>query len=186
MSTSQGGHSGGDRIPLPDHFQGISGEFIEIVDAGIKKGHAPTRIQAEARIACGADEAKKGRVPTLAKITSRRSKKFKSPEFEFKTNLDMLNFCEGKMCSNEASFNAVEDFDAMLVLATFSLETKIKDDTPGARAGATVNVPSIGFIFSSKRILLQFKQAILDHKSNGEPLACDADGTYRLFSVNGR
>jgi hypothetical protein len=185
LLESAGEHTG-QRAVLPTSFQGVSAEFRGRVLELIRLGSTPTNIHATLLTDCGADEAKKARLPTLQKIRALSIRKVATGEFQFATQVDMLNACQDHLIETKGDFDLIENLDKLIVLRHFKVVVHVKDDTPGAPAGTTKSVTSLGFVFSSKRILLQFKQAILDAKNAGQPLGLDADGTYRLFKQHGR
>lgn len=86
-----------ERASLSKHFQGISAEFADMVDKLIGQGYVTSRVRAELIISCGADEAKKTRVPTKEKISARKGALLKSSQFQFKTLADMMMWANGKM-----------------------------------------------------------------------------------------
>ena len=79
-----------ERAALPKHFQGISAEFADMVDKLIGQGYVTSRVHTELIISCGADEAKKMRVPSKAKISARKGALLKSSLFQFETFADMM------------------------------------------------------------------------------------------------
>jgi len=132
-----------ERLPLPPGFKGISAEFVTDVDTGLAKGWTPKRIVSQLIIACGANEAKKLRVPTIDKIAARRSTMTSSPQFKFEKVADMLLYVNepGRLVTTRAMFDAIDNYDQLLVYSTFFYDTTVKDDSPGAgrRHGASEN-----------------------------------------------
>lgn len=139
LFSSLGNHSSA-RILLPPSFKGISAEFTDDIDMGVRKGWPPNRIVSELILACGADEEKKLRVPKKEKISARRVSLTSSPQFLFKTAADMLLYVNvpGRLVTTRAEFDAIEDLDQLIVYGTFFYDIMVKDDSPGAAEGATV------------------------------------------------
>jgi len=159
LFSSLGDHAS-ERLPLPPGFKGIGAEFVADVDTGVGKGWTPKRIVAELIISCGANEAKKLRVPTRDKIAARRSTMTSSPQFKFDTAADMLMYVNepGRLVTTRAMFDAIDNQDQLLVYSTFFYDTTVKDDSPGAAEGATVPAKTFGFNFGTKRLLFQLGQ----------------------------
>ena len=107
---SLGDHEG-EKNPLPKGFKGISAEFSSKVDSFIGRGWTRTRIRGELTMACGADEAKKLRVPSKDKISARRTTLTTSPMFMFATNADMLAWAteSSRLITTRAEFDEVDD-----------------------------------------------------------------------------
>ena len=159
LFSSLGDHAS-ERLPLPPGFKGIGAEFVADVDKGVGKGWTPKRIVSELILLCGADEAKKLRVPTRDKIAARRSTMTRSSQFKFATVADMLEYVNepGRLVTTLEMFNAIEDLDQILVCGTFFYDTTVKDDSPGAAEGSTVPGKTFGFNFGTKRLLFQLGQ----------------------------
>lgn len=146
-----------ERAALPANFKGISAEFDGTVKELAGQGHKPNRIRAELIMQCGADESKKGRVPTKQKIAARCVALSASPAFQFETFADLMLWANDKRLDSKEAFAAEQDLDKVIVLSTFSFEIEIDDDSEGAPKGAKIATTTFGFVASSKRILLQFR-----------------------------
>ena len=145
------------RAALPGNFKGISAEFDKAVMELVGQGFPPNRIYSELIVQCGADEPKKERIPTKAKIAARRNALTRSPEFQFETFADMQAWAEGKLVTTKEKFDAVVDLDQLLVFSTFHEKIMIEDESEGAADGAMVESSTFGYIYASKRTMNQLR-----------------------------
>ena len=148
------------RKSLPAGFKGISAEFVEEVDEMLGKGHSPNQVLAELTLLCGEDQPRKLRLPRKDKLAAYRKKLENSPRFKFETVADMLAWANvpGRRVVTREEFDAVEDEDKLLVFDTFYFIIRVKDESEGAAEGATVEAPTFGFNFGSKRTVKQLGQ----------------------------
>jgi hypothetical protein len=145
------------RAALPDNFKGISAEFDGAVKELVGRGLSPNRIYSELIVQCGADEHKKERIPTKAKIAARRNGLTRSPEFQFDTFADMQAWAEGKLVATKEEFDAVVNLDQLLVFSTFHEKIMIEGESEGAADGAMIESSTFGFIYGSKRTMSQLR-----------------------------
>ena len=145
------------RAALPGNFKGISAEFEGAVKELVGRGYPPNRIYSELIVQCGADEHKKERIPTKAKIAARRNALTRSPEFQFETFADMQAWAEGKLVTTKEEFDAVVNLDQLLVFSTFHEKIMIEDEDEGAADGALIESSTFGFIYGSKRTMSQLR-----------------------------
>lgn len=150
------------RAELPTSFLGISAEFCPTIDEFVGQGMRPNRIHAELTLLCGADEAKKCRIPTKKKIAARRAALTSSPAFQFQTFADLKIWAESKLINTREKFEAVEDLDELLIFSIFYENIEIPDTSVGAAIGAMAQTATFGFIYGSKRTMNQLKNVSLE------------------------
>jgi hypothetical protein len=138
------------RAALPDNFKGISAEFDGAVKELVGRGFPPNRIYSELIVQCGADEHKKKRIPTKAKIAARRNGLTRSPEFQFDTFADMQAWAEGKLVAIKEEFDAVVNLDQLLVFSTFHEKIMIEGESEGAADGAMIESSTLGITYGEQ------------------------------------
>ena len=166
------------RAELPRSFQGISAEFLDDVDKLIAKGKNPRQIIVALLIKCGKDESKKKRVPTKDKITAHRIKRRRTPLFGFKTFNDLNEFALPKLVDSKEKFDAIEDWDQLIVINIFVMKVNIKNPDTGKRACTE----TMGFVYTTKRQMEQYRDYMLAMLALQYIfiLALSIDGTYRI------
>jgi hypothetical protein len=151
---------GSVRMALPPGFKGIGAEFRPQVDALLGKGCSPSQVLAELTLSCGEDALRKTRLPNKSKVKARKKALLSSPQFQFETVADMRAWVNepGRLIRTREEFDAVVDFDKLLVFSDFFFMVPITDETEDAAEGATVQVPAFGFNYGSKRTVQQLGQ----------------------------
>jgi hypothetical protein len=122
------------------------------------------------------------RLPSLAKIKSHVQTNLTDTDMLL-SNVELLNMTTNMQVHTYAELMAVADENATLVLATFHRTVQIPEvDDDGDDLGTFTEMTTIGFVCSTKKILLWLRDLLrsLDRKQRPWHYAISADGTYRL------
>jgi hypothetical protein len=185
--TSHGTH----HLPLPDNFNGISGEFIARVDALVLQNKTPGNIHAALLLdARWNKEPAMSRVPTKQKITARSTKLKKSESYAMTRNADLVQWATKRLVVNHEQYTKLPVNNDIIVFDIYTGTIRVVDKSAGATSGATVEVNCVSLVWSTKALCEQLVAAradfgeVKDGKFVDGDLNGIVDGTYKLASGN--
>ncbi|KAJ1445341.1 hypothetical protein M885DRAFT_579365 [Pelagophyceae sp. CCMP2097] len=185
---SNGAAHGTVETTVPFQGQGIGGEFraeVREIREKLKVGATGILVELELRYGkaiATKDPNKFKRIPSLAKLKSHVQTNLTDTALLL-SNLELMNMTAAMKVNSYEELEAVTDENATLVVATFHRIVQIPDlDEEGDELGTYKEMTTLGFVCSTKKILLWLRELLRSLARKRRPWhnAISADGTYRL------